>query len=115
MSLCQINQNDYLATMKVKFSIRRLFIAVALFAVLFSWVAYEWNVVQRRRNVNAALTKLHEDGIRIGALMAVDDNNITWIRRLLGDKSYGTTFIPDDAPKELIESAQAVFSIMTVF
>jgi hypothetical protein len=105
--------------MKIKFSIRHLLIAVALFAVLFSWLVYELERIQKRRQIAADLLKTWE-GLNLMwqghvTLIACDyPNELSWIRRLLGDQNFGTTYIPDEAPKDLIEKAKTVFWIGTL-
>jgi hypothetical protein len=84
--------------MKLTFHLRHLLIAEALFAVLFSWLAYEWNMIHKRKQMRAELLETW-DGLNLRwqghvTLLAVDADNVTWIRRMLGDENEGTVYIP---------------------
>jgi hypothetical protein len=87
-----------------KFTIRHLLIAVALFAVLFSWVAYEWNIVQQRKQLRRDLGPYVFNTSQIyPSCYDAEDKPVPWVRKMLGDRSFGRFYFPTSISDEVLE------------
>jgi hypothetical protein len=103
--------------MKIKFSIRHLFIVVTLFGVLFSWLAYKWNIVQQRKSLALAFNQAWHGQPPTEYWYKVDDDdleNVSWIRRVLGDPLFSGLYLPDDTPQELLDRTQKYIGVKRV-
>ena len=69
--------------MKFRFSIRHLLIAVALFAVLFGWVAYQLNWIRERHNL---LVKIGYNLDPSATYPPPRDELLPWSLKLFGEQ-----------------------------
>lgn len=94
---------------RLRFSLGTFFVLVTLLAVGLGYVGQEWRKVQERREVVRWLEQ-YRDGPSSDDDLEVlaDDINVSWIRRMFGDKG-GTKgyYLPPD--KEKLARVRAVF------
>jgi hypothetical protein len=93
--------------MKLTFGIRHLLIAVALFAVVFSWLGYHWNIVRQRNQLRKDLGQYAFQTSQIyPSCYDANDGTIPWIRKMFGDRPFGRFYFPTATSDDILERVE---------
>ena len=64
---------------RFQFRLRTLFVVVTLVAVACSYIAHEWRIVRKRRDLDQAFA---------GSYLPGSPDKLPWLRRVMGDVTY---------------------------
>jgi hypothetical protein len=93
--------------MKIRFSIRHLLVAVALFAALFSWLTYNWNIVQQRKQLRRDIGPwAFQNSPPHSEYYDAVEGQIPLVRRMLGDRSFGHLYLPKSISDDIVDRVE---------
>jgi hypothetical protein len=99
-----------------RFTLRTVFVLVAIFAAVFGWIGWNLKIVNERKQLVMDIADQwgHDPNwneSQIGFVCRDNPEDITWIRHVLGDANFGALSLPADTPTEFIERAKKVFTV----
>ena len=92
--------------MKLQFRLRTLMIVVTLLAVPLGYVGWQAKIVRERKAVASTVKFIAGDP---------DDDEVTWLRKVLGDKSYFLVAVDPDATDQFVDRCRRIFPEALVF
>jgi hypothetical protein len=97
-----------------RFSLRTLFVLVAIIGVALGLLYRERRIVAERKRLFeeiASKTFLGEMRIYLPYMLsAAKPPKVTWLQRQLGDYDYGAIVLPYDASEDMIQRTKHLFS-----
>ena len=90
---------------RFQFRLRTLMIGVTLLAVACAYVGWQAKIVRERRAELNRVVNMRMVGIDAGD----QAKDISWARRLLGDKSVNSILMPPDTTTEELDRIRALF------
>jgi hypothetical protein len=94
---------------RFQFSLRTLLIGVTVIAVACAYIGWEAKIVRERDAALAASLQ-----VRLATGRREPPTDISWMRRLLGDRQYAEFVLEDNAPDELVAMLRLSFPEATV-
>jgi len=92
-----------------RFSLRTLFVLVTIIAIGLGWLEHERRIVTQRGQLIDEINKTYPSGIMFSSKDTPEADETTWLRKQLGDFSYGLIILPEDASDDLVQRTKSLF------
>jgi hypothetical protein len=92
-----------------RYSLRTLLVAVTIVAIALGWLAWQRRIVTQRGQLIDEINKTYPSGMMFSWKDTPEEDKTTWLRKQLGDISYGLILLPEDASDDLVRRTRNLF------